>query len=79
MFYRARISHAAAEGRGFRWIDLTQVSRSKAGRTGWTADDGLHPADAQYRAWADWIFFHVAAGMYLDFSSEMPLFLRLRS
>lgn len=45
-----------AERRGFAWIDLTELSRSGVARPDWAADDQLHPADAQYRAWADWIW-----------------------
>lgn len=51
-----------AERRGFPWIDLTDLSRSGAGRPGWAADDQLHPADAQYRAWADWIWPRLRSG-----------------
>ena len=47
--------------RGFAWIDLTAVGRSGVGRPGWAADDQLHPADAQYRAWAEWIWPLVCA------------------
>ena len=59
---RARIdafNQIAAEethGRGFHFVDISDVSRSGISRSDWIADDGLHPADAQYAAWADVIW-----------------------
>jgi len=41
-----------AEARRFTWIDLTDVSTSAMGSTGWIAADDLHPGDTQYAAWA---------------------------
>lgn len=47
---------AAAEVRGFTWVDIFDVSRSRVGSPGWIAADGLHPGDTQYQAWADHIW-----------------------
>jgi len=50
-----------ASARGYGWVDLTEVSRSGAGRPGWYAGDGLHPSDAQYAAWGEAIWAGVGA------------------
>lgn len=42
-----------AAGHGFTWIDITDVSTSKAESPGWISADRLHPGDVQYAAWAD--------------------------
>jgi lysophospholipase L1-like esterase len=47
---------AAAEQRGFTWVDLLDVSRSQIGTPGWIAGDGLHPGDLQYAVWADHVW-----------------------
>jgi acyl-CoA thioesterase I len=47
---------AEATARGFPWVDLGPVSTSRIGTNGWIASDELHPADAQYAAWADVIW-----------------------
>jgi acyl-CoA thioesterase I len=52
------VARAEAEARGAHWVDVTELSRR--GGAGWLADDGLHPGDAQYAAWADHIW--AAAG-----------------
>ena len=48
-----------AAARGFLWIDLGELSRSRLGERGWLARDGLHPGDVQYAAWADAIWDQV--------------------
>lgn len=64
---RARIdafNQIAAEeshGQGSHFVDISEVSRSGISRSDWIADDGLHPADAQYAAWADAIWSAVEA------------------
>lgn len=50
------IAREEASSRGFPYVDLMAVSRSGSGRPGWLSDDGLHPGDDQYRAWADHIW-----------------------
>jgi acyl-CoA thioesterase-1 len=45
-----------ATHRGFTWIDISAASTSGIGTPGWIADDDLHPADAQYAAWAEAIW-----------------------
>jgi lysophospholipase L1-like esterase len=51
-----RIAADASAGHGFHFVDLGEVSRSGIARADWVAEDGLHPADAQYAAWADVIW-----------------------
>jgi lysophospholipase L1-like esterase len=51
-----RIAAEASAGHGFHFVDIGEVSRSGIGRSDWIAEDGLHPADAQYAAWADVIW-----------------------
>ena len=50
------VAREEAAGRGFTWIDIGPASTSGIGRPGWIASDGLHPADAQYAAWAEVIW-----------------------
>jgi lysophospholipase L1-like esterase len=50
------VARADAAARGFLWVDLTEVSRSKASEGAWFATDGLHPSNAQYAAWVDLIW-----------------------
>jgi acyl-CoA thioesterase I len=50
------IAQEEAEGRGFTWIDITAVSTSALGSSGWISADQLHPGDIQYAAWADVIW-----------------------
>lgn len=45
-----------SSARQFEFVDISEVSRSGASRSDWIAADGLHPADAQYAAWADVIW-----------------------
>ena len=47
------VARAAAAARGFLWVDLADVSRSRATEPGWFAADGLHPTSAQYTAWTE--------------------------
>jgi acyl-CoA thioesterase I len=58
-FNRSAGEEAAA--RSFTWVDITAVSRSGLGSSGWVSADGLHPGDPQYAAWADAIWDEVAA------------------
>jgi acyl-CoA thioesterase-1 len=51
-----RIALREAEARGFIWIDITTASISGSGSPGWISSDQLHPADAQYAAWAEVIW-----------------------
>lgn len=50
------IAREEAVHRGFTWVDLGEVSRSGLAEPGWLADDGLHPSDRQYAAWAEFIW-----------------------
>jgi acyl-CoA thioesterase I len=50
------VAKQEAEGRRFKWIDLTEVSTRTMASTGWIAADGLHPGDTQYAAWAEEIW-----------------------
>ncbi len=56
-----RIATEESQGHGFHFVDIGELSRSGIGRSGWIAADGLHPADAQYAAWADVIWKAVEA------------------
>jgi lysophospholipase L1-like esterase len=47
------VAREEAEVRGFTWVDITEASMSGIGTAGWIASDELHPADAQYAAWAE--------------------------
>ena len=53
------IAREEAEARDFKWIDITAASLSGLGSPDWIASDGLHPADRQYAAWAEVIWFSV--------------------
>jgi lysophospholipase L1-like esterase len=47
------IARTHATSQGFRYVDITEISRA-AGRAGeWIAADGLHPGPAQHRAFAE--------------------------
>ena len=54
-----RIAEQEASSHGFEYLDLGEVSRLGEGGPGWIADDGLHPGDAQYAAWADYLWENV--------------------
>jgi lysophospholipase L1-like esterase len=54
-----KVARKEASARGFAWIDITDVSRSQVGSPGWISSDQLHPADAQYAAWAEVIWNHI--------------------
>jgi acyl-CoA thioesterase-1 len=53
------LARTEAAARGFLWVDISELSRSRVGEDGWLARDGLHPADAQYAAWAEAIWDQV--------------------
>jgi lysophospholipase L1-like esterase len=50
------IAQKEAQKGGFVWVDITAASTSAPGSPGWISSDQLHPADAQYEAWADVIW-----------------------
>jgi lysophospholipase L1-like esterase len=50
------VARDQAEGRGYKWVDLTEASTGGIGSDGWIASDGLHPGDVQYAAWAEAIW-----------------------
>jgi acyl-CoA thioesterase I len=52
-------ARVTAQLRGFTWVDIFEVSRSRVGSPGWIAADGLHPGDSQYQAWAGHIWERV--------------------
>ena len=49
------LARSEAATRGFLWVDVSELSRSRMGEKGWLARDRLHPGDAQYSAWAEMI------------------------
>ena len=53
------VARQEAAMRGFTWVDITVVSTSGLGSPGWISADNLHPADAQYAAWAEVIWERV--------------------
>jgi acyl-CoA thioesterase I len=53
------VANEEAETRGFTWVDITAASISGLGSAGWISDDGLHPGDSQYAAWAEVIWHGV--------------------
>jgi lysophospholipase L1-like esterase len=55
------IARLEAESRSFTWVDITEVSTSRAEAPGWVSADRLHPGDSQYAAWADVIWGAVKA------------------
>lgn len=55
------IAAEESQGHGFHFVDISELSRSGIGRSDWFAADRLHPADAQYAAWADFIWKAVEA------------------
>jgi lysophospholipase L1-like esterase len=54
------VAKSEAASRGFRYADITSISRQGNPGDGWLADDGLHPGPAQHRAFADHIWQVVA-------------------
>lgn len=54
------VARDEATNRGFKWIDITEVSASRIGSRGWIASDQLHPGDVQYAAWAEEIWSAIA-------------------
>ncbi|MBO0744469.1 MAG: hypothetical protein J2P43_05585 [Candidatus Dormibacteraeota bacterium] len=53
------IAQVEARTQGFLWADVSEVSRA-LGREG-LSEDGLHPNDRQYEAWAEAIWSEVGA------------------
>jgi len=53
------LARSEAATRGFLWVDVSELSRSRMGEKGWLARDRLHPGDAQYSAWAEMIWDQV--------------------
>ena len=53
-----RVAQSEAGSRGFRYVDITAISREAVDTNGWVASDGLHPGPAQHRAIANqlWTF-----------------------
>ncbi len=49
-------AHVTAQLRGFTWVDIFDRSIFGIGRSDWVAHDQCHPGDAQYQAWADYIW-----------------------
>jgi lysophospholipase L1-like esterase len=68
-----RIAAEASAGHGFHFVDIREVSRSGIGRSDWIAEDGLHPADAQYAAWADVIWRAVEESWTRAVKAEGPV------
>jgi lysophospholipase L1-like esterase len=54
------VAKSEAASHGFRYVDITSISRQDNPGNGWIADDGLHPGPAQHRAFADRIWQVVA-------------------
>jgi len=50
------VAQSEAASRGFRYVDITAVSREGGDTSDWVAADGLHPGPAQHRAIADRIW-----------------------
>lgn len=50
------LARSEAASRGFVWVDIAELSRSRVAEADWLAPDQLHPADAQYAAWAERIW-----------------------
>lgn len=55
-----RLAAVEAGKRGWKFVDIFDLSRSRMGSPGWIAGDGLHPGDVQYRAWGDYIWGEIA-------------------
>ncbi len=60
------VARGEAAARGFSWVDLVPVSRSRAGSADWFAEDGLLPSQIQYAAWAEAIWGVVGEGWAAD-------------
>ncbi len=54
------VAKPEAASHGFRYAEITSISRQGNPGDGWLADDGLHPGPAQHRAFADRIWQVVA-------------------
>jgi lysophospholipase L1-like esterase len=55
-----RVAKDEASKHAFDFVDISDLSRFGIGRNDWLSSDGLHPADQQYRAWAEYIWKQVA-------------------
>lgn len=53
------VARDEARRRGFRYADISAISRETNGDDGWLAADGLHPGPAQHRAFADHLWKEV--------------------
>ena len=53
------VARTESATRGFVFVDIAELSRSRLAEEGWTSGDGLHPGDPQYAAWADHIWDQV--------------------
>ena len=53
----------AAAGRGIRWVDVTEVSRTSGAEPRMLARDGLHPSALQYARWLERIEPAAAAAL----------------
>jgi acyl-CoA thioesterase-1 len=47
------IARTEATLQGFRYVDITEISRKASRRDDWLAADGLHPGPTQHRMFAD--------------------------
>jgi lysophospholipase L1-like esterase len=56
------VARTESATRGFVFVDIAELSRSRLAEEGWTSADGLHPGDPQYAAWADHIWDQVREG-----------------
>lgn len=54
------IARSLAASRGFRYADITPITRETNHGDDWLAPDGLHPGPAQHRAFADHLWQIVA-------------------
>jgi acyl-CoA thioesterase I len=54
------IAQSLATSRGFRYADITPITRETNHGDDWLAPDGLHPGPAQHRAFADHLWQIVA-------------------
>jgi lysophospholipase L1-like esterase len=68
-----QIAVEEAQARQFEFVDISEVSRSGISRSDWIAADGLHPADAQYAAWADVIWTAVEVDWTLAAKAPGPV------
>jgi lysophospholipase L1-like esterase len=60
------VAKSEAASHGFRYADITSISRQDNPGDGWIADDGLHPGPAQHRAFADGVWQVVAPAWKIE-------------